>query len=97
MSYLILDGVLKSSQVFDYVELVVEDNHLIEQKRFSGENTVSINFIHMFISYINHQVFLLLLYKHTLIYLMIGWYGGLEIFYVYSRISFWPRYNCNRQ
>ncbi|XP_022181493.1 acetyl-CoA carboxylase isoform X1 [Myzus persicae] len=33
------DGVLKSSLVFDYVELVVEDNHLIEQKRFSGENT----------------------------------------------------------
>lgn len=40
----VLDGVLKSSQVFDYVELVVEDNHLIEQKRFSGENTVSILF-----------------------------------------------------
>jgi len=29
--------------VFDYVELVVEDNHLIEQKCFSGENTVRIN------------------------------------------------------
>lgn len=40
--YLFLDGVLKSSQVFDYVELVVEDNHIIEQKRFSGENTVII-------------------------------------------------------
>lgn len=40
--FLMLDGVLKSSQVFDYVELVVEDNHLIEQKRFGGENTVSI-------------------------------------------------------
>lgn len=37
-----LDGVVKNSQVFDYVELVVEDNHLIEQKRFSGENSVSI-------------------------------------------------------
>lgn len=37
----VLDGVLKSNVVFDYVELVVEDNHLIEQKRFSGENSVS--------------------------------------------------------
>lgn len=42
LCFFVLDGVLKSSQVFDYVELVVEDNHLIEQKRFSGENTVSI-------------------------------------------------------
>ncbi|XP_050426014.1 acetyl-CoA carboxylase isoform X3 [Adelges cooleyi] len=33
------DGVLKNNQVFDYVELVVEDDHLIEQKRFSGENS----------------------------------------------------------
>lgn len=38
----VLDGVLKNNQVFDYVELVVEDNHMIEQKRFSGENTVRI-------------------------------------------------------
>lgn len=37
-----LDGIVKNSQLFDYVELVVEDNHLIEQKRFSGENSVSI-------------------------------------------------------
>jgi len=38
---IILDIVLKSNVVFDYVELVVEDNHIIEQKRFSGENSVS--------------------------------------------------------
>lgn len=40
--FIFKDGVIKNNQVFDYVELVVEDNHLIEQKRFSGENSVSI-------------------------------------------------------
>ncbi|XP_050530810.1 acetyl-CoA carboxylase isoform X6 [Daktulosphaira vitifoliae] len=33
------DGVLKNSVVFDYVELIVEDDHIVEQKRFSGENS----------------------------------------------------------
>lgn len=41
---IILDGVLKNNTLFDYVELVVQDNHIIEQKRFSGENTVNILF-----------------------------------------------------
>jgi hypothetical protein len=45
----ILDGVLKNNILFDYVELVVEDNHIIEQKRFSGENTVSIFFYYTFL------------------------------------------------
>lgn len=54
----VIDGVLKSSQVFDYVELVVEDNHIIEQKRFSGENTVSIFYFNSDIGFLYSIVIL---------------------------------------
>lgn len=38
---IVIEGIVKPAQVMDCVELVVEDDHLVEQKRLPGENNVS--------------------------------------------------------
>lgn len=40
--FICLDGIVKNNQIFDFVELIVDDNHLIEQKRGYSKNSVSV-------------------------------------------------------
>lgn len=50
------DGIVKPAQVMDCVELVVEDDHLVEQKRLPGENSVSKIFNCKFLLILNYFV-----------------------------------------
>lgn len=77
--------IVKPDKIFDYAELVLQDDVLIEQKRIPGENKVCKRS-----NTCVEWLFGLVISRSTL---FVDWNGGLAYDNLHPRVSYWSRHN----